>query len=150
MIIRGGEPPPTRGILGLGTLLHFVILALVIFLPSALAKIDIFSIVPLFLLVAIESVISILVRLQDSELLKNTDPTMLFLTGLFKPIIGTTFALFVFAMLSSGLIPVTVDPAKAPYFFTALAFVSGFSERFAKDIAAWAEGTLMAVQSTKL
>ena len=108
----------------------------------------------LFVLVAIAgavgSAVSIMVRIQDFMHLKNTDPSVLFFTGFFKPIIGTAFALFVFAILSSGLIPVTIDPAKARYFFAALAFVSGFSERFAKDVATRTEQTIVAVQSSSL
>jgi hypothetical protein len=73
----------------------------------------------------------------------------LFFTGFFKPIIGTAFALFVFATLKAGLIPLAIDESvEGLYFFAALAFVSGFSERFAKDIAERAEQTVVAVQAS--
>jgi hypothetical protein len=58
---------------------------------------------------------------------------------MFKPVIGASFAMFVFSVLHAGLIPITIQDDKASYFFLALAFVSGFSERFARDIANNAE-----------
>jgi hypothetical protein len=155
-IIRGGGSPPTRVILGLGTLVYFVIPLLAIFLLSAPPQNEILGVDSSLLLLvagagAVGSAVSIMVRIQDFGPLKNTDPSILFFTGLFKPIIGMAFALFVFATLNAGLIPLSVeDPEKAPYFFTALAFVSGFSERFAKDIATRAENTIVSVQSAKL
>ena len=84
---------------------------------------------------ALGSIVSIMVRLQDFTLLPNGDPSILFFTGFFKPVVGASFALFVFAALKAGLIPVTIESDKEMYFFMALSFVSGFSERFAKDIA---------------
>jgi hypothetical protein len=60
------------------------------------------------------------------------------------PIIGMSFAMFVFACLNAGIFPLPLKwmaPA-AGYFFLALAFVSGFSERFAQDIASRAESSI--------
>jgi hypothetical protein len=52
-----------------------------------------------------------------------------------------SFAMFVFACLNAGILPLSIktDTPAAGYFFLALAFVSGFSERFAQDIASRAE-----------
>jgi hypothetical protein len=66
----------------------------------------------------------------------------LFLTGFFKPVVGISFALFVFAVISSGLLPVAVNPEKSRYFFAALSFVAGFSERFARDVVVKTEATV--------
>jgi hypothetical protein len=88
-----------------------------------------------------------MVRIQDFESLKNTDPTILFLIGLFKPIIGVVFALFVFAVLRSRLLPIEIVTTNEFYFFAALAFVSGFSERFAQDMITRAEETFAADRS---
>jgi hypothetical protein len=160
MIVRGGSPP-ARVIRGLGTLLIvFPLIALAAVLlrlvPGLLAEYEILlgpnaKLVWLVALAgAVGSVVSIMVRIQEYEPLTNTDPTILFLIGFFKPIVGIAFALFVFATLNSGLIPVAVDStlAEAVYFYTALAFVSGFSERYAKDIAARAEETFVAGQAS--
>ena len=154
MMIRGGGSPPTRVILGLGSLLYFVIPFLIL-LPTFLTQTNIFGLEfsPLILVAisgAIGSIVSIMVRIQDFETLKNSDPSLLFFTGLFKPVIGTAFALFVFMTLNSGLIPIIVNATNPQYFFIALAFVSGFSERFAKDIVTRTEETIVAVQSAKL
>ena len=52
----------------------------------------------------------------------------------------------IFAILSSGLLPVTIQPEKAKYFFAALSFIAGFSERFAQDVVSKTE---MAVVSER-
>ena len=66
---------------------------------------------------AIGSVVSILVRIEDFSGATHADPSILFFTGLFKPIVGIFgFSLFVFAVLSSGLIPVTINPGRERFF----------------------------------
>ena len=161
-ILRRGGSPATHVIRGLGTLLFTLIplpiLAALItqaWIPKLVESYDrIFgsNATELVLLVAIAgavgSAISIMVRIQEYEPLKETDPTILFLIGLFKPIIGVAFALFVFTVLKSQLIPVQVVTPNEFYFYTALAFVAGFSERFAKDIVARAEDALSNDQSS--
>jgi hypothetical protein len=156
-IIQGGDSPATRVILGLGTLLCLVIPLLVIFVSKVLTLTPggtlggEFTLLILVATVgAVGSAVSIMVRIQDFESFKNTNPSILFLTGFFKPIIGMTFALFVFVTLNSGLIPVTIVTENEQYFYAALAFVSGFSERFAQDIATRTEETIVAVQSAQL
>lgn len=146
--IRGGSPP-TRVILGLGTLLYFFIPFAMVYLPRVMTQKEVLGIDSSMLLLvglagALGSIVSIMVRIQDFVVLKDTDPSVLFFTGFFKPVIGMSFALFVFAVLSSGLIPVTIEASKARYFFAALAFVSGFSERFASDVASRAEKVVIA------
>ncbi len=95
---------------------------------------------------ALGSIVSIMVRIQQFANTKLKDPSLLFWTGLFKPVIGSSFALFVFCAVNSGLIPLTTrfDPGKpeTTYVFLAFSFVAGFSERFAKDVAAKTEGFL--------
>lgn len=150
-MFRGSSSPPTRVILGLGALLYFALPFLTFFLrrefmPEKVLGIDSSLLQLVAIGGALGSIVSIMVRIQDFALLKDADHSVLFFTGFFKPIIGSSFALFVFAILSSGLIPVTIDPAKATYFFAALAFVSGFSERFAKDVASKAEQVVVAVR----
>ena len=143
--------PVSRVILGLGTLMSTVI-------PLALLTIGLLTVfdtqkifgtdTPLLLLIAtagaVGGAVSIMVRLQEFEPLKKTDASILFLTGFFKPIIGTAFALFVFSALKSGWIPVNPPESTWYYFFPALAFISGFSERFAKDMITRAEDKMVA------
>lgn len=137
-IFRGGTPS-TSVILGLGMLLYFAIPVLSLFLPRLLDRKAIVGIETDYLLMvalagAVGSVVSIMVRIQDFSALGDVDPSVLFFTGFFKPVVGAAFALFVFAVLRSGLIPVTINEGTDRYFFLALSFVAGFSERFAKDI----------------
>jgi uncharacterized membrane protein len=82
---------------------------------------------------AVGSVVSILVRIRDFTEIRILNPPALFWTGLFKPIIGAAFALFVFCAFGAGLI--FVNPAANEGFLVlAFAFVAGFSERFAPDL----------------
>jgi hypothetical protein len=64
--------------------------------------------------------------------------------GAFRPLIGAIFGLLLYVLTVSGLLPLKL-PAEAPpdttlvndavlYFFAALAFFAGFSERFAQDM----------------
>jgi len=86
-------------------------------------------------------VMSVVIRLQDFALLSRwapeSDPRLLFYTGLLKPAAGVVFAFFAWAALRTGLVAITVtSTAVAPHELAfALAFVAGFSERFAPDIA---------------
>jgi hypothetical protein len=141
--IRQGSPA-VRVVLGLGLLLY-------VGLPLSLATFPFLSRydtvlgmdIRLLGLVAFSgglgSIVSIMVRLHQFSTIHTPDPAILFFTGLFKPIVGTAFALFIFAILSSGLLPVTIQPEKAHYFFAALSFVAGFSERFAQDVVSKTE-----------
>jgi hypothetical protein len=67
------------------------------------------------------------------------DPSILFFTGLFKPIIGFLFAIFVLLVLNSGIVQISLAEERQAYFFMATSFIAGFSERFARDIATQAE-----------
>jgi hypothetical protein len=101
---------------------------------------------------ALGSVTSIMARLQDFDTRYtgqyNNKPGILVLFGFFKPIIGMFFALFCYALLKAGLLPALVLPEeKAVYFYGTIAFIAGFSERFAGDIIAQVEKRASAVAS---
>jgi hypothetical protein len=115
-------------------------LCILLYLPTVITQPEIFGFErPMLFLVclvgALGSVVSIMIRIQEFAPFKYVPPLILFLTGFFKPVVGASFALFVFAVLKAGLIPVTIETSKELYFFVAVSFISGFSERFAKDIA---------------
>lgn len=84
------------------------------------------------------SAISILIRINDFEKQELSDPLIPIFTGAFKPIIGSSFGLLIFALFSSGIISVQIVPTNTArseeFFFCSLAFVIGFSERLAKDV----------------
>jgi hypothetical protein len=112
---------------------------------------------PLLLVViiggALGSSISVVIRAQNFVYEKRIEPLSLFLTGLCKPIVGIAFAVFVFAILQSGLFKIgdsSVDSSignykaksREVYLYLAIAFVAGFSERFAQDILIRTEQTV--------
>jgi hypothetical protein len=76
------------------------------------------------------SVVSILVRIREFAAVGDIDPWISFFTGFFRPVIGTGFALFVFAAIKSGIVPIAFDLETEAFFFVAASFVAGFSERF--------------------
>jgi hypothetical protein len=84
---------------------------------------------------ALGSVISVMYRINDFNDESVNSSLLLFFTGLFKPIIGVGFALFVFVALSAKLTTLVQPPSDAvPYFYAALGFLAGFVEKFAPDL----------------
>ena len=105
------------------------------------------------------SIISILIRIEDFQDKKYWNRATPFLIGAFKPIIGASFAIFFFTLISSELIQIPgintdfevasesldaqqrqllsqidmVDESKEEFFIFAIAFLVGFSERLATD-----------------
>lgn len=139
--LKGGAKfsPPVRVVIGLSFLLYITIPSLAYLLPKWMDKEHILSIpTNLFLMVAmfgaIGSIVSIMVRIQDFLNIDTRDNFILYFTGFFKPIIGMSFALFLLALIKSGWVPLVINPATENYFFMAISFIAGFSERFARDI----------------
>ena len=91
---------------------------------------------------ALGSIVSILFRIRDFAQDATAAKEVSFWTGLSKPIVGMGFALFTYVAFNSNLIPVAISAGRENAFFAAVAFVAGFSERFAPDIAAVTEKTL--------
>jgi hypothetical protein len=86
-------------------------------------------------------VVSLLVRLHDFAILERwapeTDPRLLFYTGFLKPTVGIVFAFFVWTALKAEIfsLPAINQSAEPQLVAFALAFIAGFSERLAPDIA---------------
>lgn len=145
-LIQNGSPA-VKVVLGLGVLLYFVI-PIAIYVGTIFSKYEtVFGIkINMLGLVAFSgalgSIVSIMVRLHEFSRVNSVDQSVLFFTGFFKPIVGTAFALFIFAILSSGLIPVVIPAEKVLYFYAALSFVAGFSERFAQDVVTKTEAAI--------
>jgi hypothetical protein len=88
-----------------------------------------------------------LIRITElAKITRRIDPATLFFVGLFRPWIGIGFALFVCALVQAQWLPISVSAVNPVYTFSALAFLAGFSERFARDIAGSA-GQKMGVQA---
>jgi len=86
-------------------------------------------------------VISILYRLKDFDDTKTQeydDAFLPYLIGMIKPIVGGSFAFFVFLLLNSSISPLTIKGEEGTkgytYSLLALAFIAGFSERFALNL----------------
>jgi hypothetical protein len=83
------------------------------------------------------AVLSVMTRITANNL--SVDPTtgkgLVRLAGGFRPLIGGIFAFAIYAFVRGGLLPikVTVTGTAEIYFFLSVAFLAGFSERFAQD-----------------
>ncbi len=91
------------------------------------------------------SVLSMATRLTNAEtkFYDVNDHRVLFLTGFFKPLIGVIFSIFISALVMSGFIPLNINTENDKYLFAIIGFLSGFSERFAKDIISKTEKSIL-------
>jgi hypothetical protein len=87
---------------------------------------------------AVGAVVSVMIRItRGQRLVVDSDQANIvtLLAGSFRPLIGAVFGLALYVFVVSGLVPLTV-PGKDPkesLFFAGLAFLAGFSERWAQD-----------------
>lgn len=138
--LLNSDAPPTIVIIGMGALLYFAIPIIWFYVPTLANKHHLLGIDTSLLILAwiggaMGSIVSIMVRIEDFAQPRDPDPSVLFFTGFFKPVIGAVFAMFALSVVKSGIIPIAINATGETYFFLALSFVSGFSERFAQDIA---------------
>ncbi|HEX5747845.1 MAG TPA: N-acetylmuramidase domain-containing protein [Archangium sp.] len=146
--------PATQVVLGLG-LLMLVSNGMTAFIHSVLTdeSTQLFGLpVRTLLLVglcgAMGGVVSILMRLSELEKLQGASRTSMVMLGFFKPVIGLYSALFCFALMKSGLLPLQPPkPESEQYLYMAVCFLVGFSERLAKDVFARAEEGLVGAAS---
>jgi hypothetical protein len=143
--LRRGSSPAAKVVFGM---MFFIVPFLAIvsiihafgFSRMSLDPLD-FHIVPLVcVLGAVGSFVSIMVRINEFAKLSKTDASVLLLTGFFKPWVGASFAFFIYmVLLSSGASVVTDHDVQGFCFVLTAAFLAGFSERFAQDVASRAE-----------
>lgn len=92
---------------------------------------------------AIGSIVSIMSRVGTFSDLETKDHMVYFFTGLFKPVIGTSFAVFIFCLIKAGIVPIDLgNESREVLVISAVAFLSGFSERFASDFTRKAESAI--------
>ena len=102
------------------------------------------------------SVASILLRIIDFQGQKYDDPLIPFFIGLFKPLIGLIFGIFIFSLISSDTFikidflasdknssSLITNKARQDLFIFSCAFLVGFSERFASDLMKKSESSLL-------
>jgi hypothetical protein len=90
------------------------------------------------------SIVSILTRIREFRNENYRDSSLPIFVGLFKPIIGASFGVLMFALINSDLISISTlegnqRKEERAFFFYSLAFVVGFSERLANDIVSRTE-----------
>lgn len=122
-----------------GVFLGILLLVLVAFglrfLPAALTtSIDPELFPALIFFAGLGTVVSVLLRLSTLDVVQEISPLILVISGLGRPFVASAFALVVYLALTNKLISVSLnDPASAGSYLV-LAFLSGFSERFAQDL----------------
>ncbi len=86
--------------------------------------------------------VSLLARLPDFPILArwapDSDPRLLFYTGLLKPLVSIAFAFFVWAALRIGVVALPMLSSTEEHRIVVafvVAFIAGFSERLAPDLA---------------
>lgn len=124
--------------------------------PLSVTRHEINTTIALLVLVGVAgslgSIVSILTRIKEYENEKYTDTILPVLIGAFKPLIGGAFGIFLFALISSGLLPLQIKDdvglINEWYALFALAFVAGFSERLVKDIISQTENKVLPASET--
>ena len=96
---------------------------------------------------ALGSTISVIVRANTFIQQAQKNENDLFLTGFFRPFVGMSFAIFCVALVEAGIFSGIFDlrdrkDADRAYFYVAIAFVAGFSERLVRDVVIKTEDTL--------
>jgi hypothetical protein len=91
---------------------------------------------------ALGAVVSVMARMSAGKCVLDCEAGehIIVRLGTFRPIIGAIFGLVVFSMLAGGVLPIKQQNI---FFYGALAFFAGFSERFAQDILALGQSRLM-------
>lgn len=94
---------------------------------------------------AMGSTISVIVRANTFINQAQQSDNDLFLTGFFRPLVGMSFAIFCVALLEAGIFSGFFDIANREedptYWYIAIAFVAGFSERLVSDVVGKTEDT---------
>jgi hypothetical protein len=102
---------------------------------------------PLAFAALVGGLVSLLSRVNRFANLYIFDPILVFVNSLLKPLVGTVFALTIYAVMRSDIVSVsavkfdlTADQYR--HIFWAFGFVAGFSERLAGDFIARTESVI--------
>ncbi|MEL6469959.1 MAG: hypothetical protein AAFQ74_09540 [Cyanobacteria bacterium J06623_4] len=95
---------------------------------------------------ALGSTVSVVVRANTFIRQAQESESDLFLTGFFRPLVGMSFAIFCVALVEAGIFSGIFDIADREedrtYFYVAIAFVAGFSERLVRDVVIKTEDSI--------
>ena len=93
------------------------------------------------------AIVSVMSRLTSNKFHIDERPGSfgVFLAGAFRPLLGALFGVALYVFVGSGIFPALTVPAgeKESLFFYAIAFLAGFSERFAADVITSTEGVIV-------
>jgi hypothetical protein len=84
----------------------------------------------------IGSIASVMFRITRGQKLSidiQQGPLVTLVAGTFRPIIGAIFGAAIYVMVAGGIIPLSVPNENSEHFYAGLAFLAGFSERWAQD-----------------
>ena len=90
------------------------------------------------------AVVSVMQRMTNGGLRLAAQDSRIFTLGAIRPALGAILGLVLFVFLSGRLIPITGEDLSAnakTYYILGLAFIAGFSERFAQDMLSGAAKT---------
>jgi len=90
--------------------------------------------------------VSVLARMTRGQLQLSYESgrTIMRLLGLIRPLLGGLFGAAVYVLLAGGLLAIQTPGNNAELSFIGLAFISGFSERFAQDMVTRVPGATVA------
>ena len=81
------------------------------------------------------SIVSVLLRLSKLDVAKEVLRTVLIISGMGRPFVASAFAVVVYLLVQNKLIAVALTSDTDGAYFV-IAFLCGFSERFAEDLLA--------------
>jgi hypothetical protein len=99
---------------------------------------------------AIGAFVSVLQRMASDKAFPvhyDLGKRVLYMLGSYRPVLGAVFGVFTYFVLASGILTTSTSQhtdTNAFYYYGALAFVSGFSERFTRVLAKSVEGLVPA------
>jgi hypothetical protein len=103
-----------------------------------IAGFDLSEFITTFVAGAVGAIVSVMSRMSSGklEIEYETRRSFLALLGGFRPLIGAIFGVALYFGMASGILPIEPprDQNEVFFFFTFLAFLAGFSERFAQDM----------------
>ena len=94
------------------------------------------------------ALVSVMTRMTRGQLVVNYESgrRTIRLIGAMRPVIGALLGGALYLLLAGGLVTLAQTPendaTKLLYFYTAIAFLAGFSERWAQDVVAGAETSI--------
>ena len=102
---------------------------------------------------AVGAIVSVMSRMSSGNVVLDYETARSFLrvVGAFRPLIGAIFGVALYFGLASGLIPAKLPSPISPeffFFYAFIAFLAGFSERWAQDMLVVGRGGIGRTNST--